>query len=612
MQIAQIVPKVRTRDEGIFDYAIPPTILPQIKIGVLVKVPFHGRKIEGIIIDLKRSSTILKLSNIISVIDSAPVVDKIHVDLARWMSEYYLTSLGQTLFENIVPPAIRTIKKHISYQRPSIIYARAKIVDGSDVSKNLVIADFNARLEFYLKEITKTISQHKNVIILVPDLSLIRYFTGHLKRPYAILHAGLTRTERWTTWNNIREGKVKIVIGSQSALFAPVSNLGLVILDQEENETYKSDRSPRYNTLDVAEVLCELASAKLIVGSTSPQVTTYFRAKKLNYKIYKRTKKTAPGSIVNMNFEKRIISNTLEEQINSNLSKKNKILLVLNRKGEGTNFSCADCGWIALCQICGLSLIPQKIENVCFRCEKTFAKETICPKCQGINLRPAGLGTARLRKILAKNFPQAKIAIFEKDASAEESQNYDIAIVTSYGLKMSFANIGLVAIVDTDQTFSLPDFSSTEKAFNTYYKFLNLADRKIIQTHLANHYAIQSLAAMDFHQFLNAELNIRQAGNFPPFYKLIRLEYQNELLKKAELESKKVAEILQKIDHQNLLEISDPYQPFINKKRNKFRSQILIRTKNTYKKLPLPKETQSIIKNLPKGWIVDIDPFSLI
>ena len=607
MQIAQIVVKTRTTKEDVFDYAIPPAILPQIKIGVLVEVLFHGRKIEGIIVGLKRSSSILKLSNIISVIDFTPVVDETHIKLAQWMSEYYLVSLGQTLFENVVPPAKRTLKKIDEKKN----FYQSDISRKTASQKFLVIADFNARLEFYLKEITKTIREHKNVILLVPDLSLIRYFTGHLKHPYAIIHAGLTRTERWTTWNNIREGEIKIVIGAQSALFSPVSNLGLVILDQEENETYKSDRAPRFNTIDVAESLCELTSAKLIVGSTSPQVTTYFRAKKLNYKIYKRTAKTASGSIVNMNFEKRIISNTLEEQINSSLSKKNKILLVLNRKGEGTNFSCADCGWIRLCEKCGLPLIPQKAKNVCFRCEKTFAKETICPKCQGINLKPAGLGTARLKKILAKIFPQAKIAIFEKDASVKDN-NYDIAIVTSYGLKMSFANIGLVAIVDTDQTFSLPDFSSTEKAFNTYYKFLKLADRKIIQTHLADHYAIQSLAAMDLHQFLNAELSIRQAGNFPPFYKLIRLEYQNESLEKAELESKKVAETLQKINYDHSMEISDPYQPFINKKRNKFRSQILLRTKNTYKKLPLTKEIQSIIKDLPKGWIVDVDPFSLI
>ncbi|MGA2667023.1 MAG: primosomal protein N' [Patescibacteria group bacterium] len=613
MQVAQIVVKVRTTKEDIFDYSIPPNLLAIVKIGILVEVNFHGRKVEGIIVSLKRSSKIEKLLPILSITDPNPVVDDIHIRLAFWMSDYYLAPMGKTLFENVVPVAKRSLKIEGEYSNLQSNYIRPK----NPEKNSLAIADFKTRINFYLKMIEKTLAQNRSVIILVPDLSIIKYFTfsrlrgkKFSKSDISILHAGLTKTGRWTEWSKIRSGQTKIIIGSLSALFAPAKNLGLIIIDQEENETYKNDRQPRFSAVGVAQKLGDLSGASLILGSVSPRVETYWQANRERYKIFRKAA-LGKSTIVNMAFEKGIISHPLEQKITDTLKKNNKILLVLNRKGEGTKFSCPDCGWIAICEKCGLPLIPQKSENVCYHCERSFLKPLFCPKCKSPILKPAGLGTTRLKKILEKLYPKTKIIIIEKD-SHQESQAWNIAIITSYALKLQFPKIGLVGIIDADQTLSLPDFSTTEELFETFYKFLRLGNEKVIQTHLIDHSVIKSLAALDYHQFLRSELSERKNGNFPPFRQLIRLEYQNPDLKIAAEECRQVFELINKLNDDSTTQISEPYQPFIQKKRHKFRYQIVIRTKNIFLKTTLGEKLKMFLKSLPRGWIIDVDPISLL
>ena len=402
MQIAQVVPKTKTQKEAIFDYAIPPEILPQVKPGILVEVPFHGRKLPGIVLKLSRFTHLRNnLKKIIKIIDPLPVVDETHIQLAKWMSDYYSVSLGKTLFENVVPPAKKVLDKFILRSKNSTISAGAINVEKEKKKlpkKYLVMANFQERMAFYLQATQKTIAQKKQVIIIVPDLSVIYLFTKHFKQSYAIIHSGLTLKERFLQWHKIRSGKVETVIGSISALFSPLPNLGLIIIDQEENETYKNDRNPRFHTVKVAEILCKLTAVNLVIGSITPRVETYYQALKNNYILKKPFSKMAKplNTIVNMNSERQILSLPLQKEIDQQLSQKQKILLVFNRKGEGQNLSCSDCKWIYLCSQCSLPLIPQSQEAVCFHCEKSFKIPEKCPQCRNAHLKPFGLGTKRL------------------------------------------------------------------------------------------------------------------------------------------------------------------------------------------------------------------------
>ena len=487
--------------------------------------------------------------------------------------------------------------------------------------KYLIIGDFSARLKFYLAAIQKTLTKNESIIILVPDLSLISYFTRYFKNPYSILHAGMTKTQRWLEWNKIRRGDVKVVIGSQSALFAPSRNLGLIIIDQEENETYKNDRSPRFHAVRVAEELSRLAKANLVLGSISPRVETYHRAIQGKYQIFKKSSEAPKNiTIVDMNSEKYVISNTLEKEIENTLNQKQKILLVLNRKGEGTKFSCADCGWIALCEKCGLPLIPQKAENVCFRCEKNYPPQTTCPKCHGVHLKPMGLGTTRLKKFLSDLFPKAKIIQIEKKIDGATSKNdWDIAITTSYGLKFNWSKINLVGIIDADQGLNFPDFNSPQKTFGNLYKFLRIGEREIIQTHLPaspaggpENYVIRSLGQLNYENFFLEELAQRRKYSFPPYTHLVRLLFKDTDEEKVKKETQRIYKLLSILitDNRLPITISLPHPAFIRQERGKFRYQIILKIKNW--KLKIPQDLKNLLRSLNKGWIVDVDPVNLL
>jgi len=617
MQIAQIVPKVRTGKEEIFDYSIPPELLPGIQPGILVEIPFHGRKLEGIVINLKKSSHISHLKSLISIIDYQPVVDEIHIKLAQWMANYYLAPLGHTLFENIVPPAKRTIKKlrvNTTFCAPAKKveknhYLNHKKYSRSKYKKYLIAADFPARLRFYLQAIQKTLVQNKSIIILIPDLSLVPFFTRYIKGPYTILHSGLSKTQRWIEWDKIRNGRVNIIIGSNSALFAPVKSLGLIIIDQEENETYKNGRSPRFHGLTVAEELSKLTAANLVLGSITPRVETYDRALKNYYFLKKIPFAFRPKiSLVDMNTERQIVSIPLQEKIEEVLNQKKKIILVLNRKGEGTKFVCTDCFWVFLCPKCNLPLVPQETVGVCFRCQKSLNLPESCSQCQSIHLRPSGIGTKRLEKFLKDFWPESKIIRIEEPLLSQIKTKWDIAIVTSYALKFSFPRISLVGIIDADQSLNFPDFRAAEKNFQTLYKFLKIGEQGIIQTHLPENPTLKALSQFDYEKFFLNELELRHKFHFPPFGRLIRLLYKNSDDKIAQKESYRLANLLENLlINRSLMTILGPAPAFIKKQRGLFRWQILIKLQSS-----LPSVLFILLKSLPKGWSIDIDPIDLL
>ena len=486
----------------------------------------------------------------------------------------------------------------------------------------LIIGDFPTRLKFYISAVEKTHVKNKSIIILVPDLTLLSYFTKYLKGNYSIIHAGLSKTQRWLEWDKIRRGDAKIVIGSQSALFTPAVNLGLIIIDQEENETYKNNRSPRFHAVEVAQKLSDLTGANLILGSLVPKIETYYQATQRKFRILRKeiTQKT-DIIIVDMNSEKYILSNNLEKEIGETLLDKKRILLILNRKGEGTKISCADCGWMATCEKCGLPLVPQNTDNVCFRCEKTYLQPGSCPKCQSIKLRPMGLGIARLKKFLNDLFPKAKVIQVEKDIDDRLIRSdWDIAVTTTYGLKFGWPKIRLVGIIDADQGLNFPDFNSPQKTFENLYKFLKIGERGIVQTHLPENYIISSLARLNYERFFLDEISQRRKYDFPPYTRLVRLLYKDVDKEKVIEETQRIYRLLSAISHKQYA-ISPPYSAFIEKERGKFRWQIVIKTKRPASPArlaakraggQLDKKIKDILRALPKGWIVDVDPVNLL
>jgi len=610
MQIAQVIPKIKTQAEGIFDYAIPPRLLPLMKPGILVSVPFRNRKVDGIVIELKRTTKIKDLKEIIAIIDPEPAIDGIHLKLATWMSKYYFAPISKTLFENIIPPARRFIKKHAGETKSQ--YSALEVLKAEQKSKRyLIVSDFKSRLQFYMEAIRQTELNGKQTIILVPDLENVEFFSKILNKS-SLIHAGLTLTERFKIWDEIRNNKVKIIIGSVSALFAPVRNLGLVIVDQEENETYKSDRSPYYHALTVAEELTKITGANLIAGSVCPRIETFHKTN--NDYILKFSRPKYDGAtIINMNFERGILSQSLKDQIEEMLEQKKKVLLLLNRKGEGFKLTCQDCDWTNLCPNCQLPLKPIENFGVCSRCEKNFPLPKTCPNCHGINLKPLGMGTAKLQKILKANFPEANIIKIEKKFSDDKKTalpaNWDIAVTTSYGLKFNYPPISLVGIIEADHILSYADFYSSQKEFQTMFKFLRLAPTGIIQTRLPENNLIGSLSKLDYQGFYQAELAEREKNQLPPFKKLIRLIYKHtdELI--CVNETERVFKLLNKLAKENNLamELLGPLKLNTSRKLNSYYRQIIIKID--------PKINNQImsdlLRHLPSYWSIDVDPVEM-
>ncbi len=310
-----------------------------------------------------------------------------------------------------------------------------------------------------------------------------------------------------------------------------------------------------------------------------------------------------------MNFERQILSLPLQKQVEEFLAQKQKIILVLNRKGEGSTFRCADCGWIYQCKQCNLPLIPTGQKTICFNCEKEFLLPEQCPKCQSFQLRPFGMTTRKLEKFVRDFWPQAKTIRIEKDTELSGDPHWDIAIATNFALKLNLPKIGLVGVIDADQGLNFPDFRSAEKTFQNLYKFLRLGDGGVIQTHLPENHVIKALAGLDFEKFFLDEITGRQQSNFPPFTSLVRLLYRHTNDKIAQQESQKVLDNIKKLSAvcHSPFTLLGPSSPFISRQRGFYYQQIIIK----YGKL-LPEEIKSILKTLPKGWIVDVDPFDLL
>ncbi len=615
MQYAEVVVNTKTTPgNDIFTYKIPPAELPQIKAGVLISVPFHGRKLDGIIIDLKKTLpkdlSPDKLKKIIKVLDPEPVVDNIHLTLAKWMSGYYVASLGETLFENLVPVAKRQLKTGNNNRR---IEASTKPRYQKPI---LLHADFEHRFKFYLKAIKKIVKQGKQAIVIVPDLSLLEFFKKYLPQgKIAILHSEMTHTERYLAWKEIRDKNIPIILGSASALFAPVKNLGLIIIDQEESEFYKSEQSPRWHLPKVAEKLSELSSAQLVLGSITPSVEAYFKARKYKIRLTKKSIQKTPTKLIDISNQKQIISYELEKAIGATLRKKGKIILYVNRKGEGRIFTCPDCNHNFLCSKCSTPLIPYKNKLICHHCTSSVKHPTKCPECDNVNLKISGITVDRVKHLIERIFPNAKAVALEKEFAQKFEMekktlekiltNADIIVGTFYLTKSMLPKADLVGIVSADQSLGLPDFRIAERTFSHLLQIIRLGKSAIIQTFVPEHNVMRTLANNSYEEFYRGEIKERYEMNYPPFSKLIRFVYQDSSEEKCQKETKKLYQKLKyQISKKTIdAEILGPAPAFYEKIRGRFRYHLILKSKSGF----TPE-----ISTIDKNWIIDVDPVYML
>jgi primosomal protein N' (replication factor Y) len=502
----------------------------------------------------------------------------------------------------------------------------------------------SGKTEVYIQALEETVRTGKRGIVLVPEIAMtpqiIERFVSRFPGKVAVLHSELTIGEQFDEWWRIKKGEFDVVIGPRSAIFAPQPELGLIVIDEEHEWTYKQEDSPRYHTREAALKLAEFTGATVVLGSATPDVESYFRAVNGEFQLLELPERVTPDEgaplpqveIVDLKAELKagnlsLFSRSLASSIDAALKNHEQILLFLNRRGAASFVECRNCGWVVRCKRCEVPLSYHFGEGtlVCHQCNYHLKAPQVCPRCKSLRIKYLGAGTEKLEQETAKAFPQARLLRWDSDIIRGRSHSHqyiydkfrageaDILIGTQMIAKgLDLPGVTLVGVVSADTALNLPDFRAGERTFQLLSQVAGRAGRGqaggkvIIQTYSPEHYAIRAAASHDYLAFYEKELAYRRQLHNPPFSRLARLTFThvNEIRCRQEVERIKKL-ILDERDQRGVADISliGPAPAFIQRSRGRFRWQIIIRSPN-------PAVIISKIV-FPRGWILDIDPVGL-
>lgn len=654
-----------------FTYSIPKEFKESIKVGQRVEVPFGQRLKIGYIVGFLNQTSIRKVKPLKVIIDQEPLLDRKMLQLTRQVADYYYASWGEVI-EAAHPASVRKRKKPFFSQAPQASFdsgllkfevtpekfslspqqkhALALIKESIEEKRHRVFLlhgiTASGKTEVYLQSIACVLAQGRSSIVLVPEISLtpqtIERFKSRFGERVALMHSRLLASERVSQWQMIKNGRAQIVIGARSAVFAPVRNLGLIVVDEEHETTYKQqDASPRYHARDVATLRAKLAKAAVILGSATPSLESFYQAKKGKIKLLslpeRVTKRDLPQvDIVDMRREiavkrKRIniFSRALEVQAREILQRKEQAILFLNRRGFSTFISCAHCGYVAKCKRCNISLTYHYATKTlnCHYCNYSIAPPQICPQCNSGYLRYFGLGTEKVESELHRLFPQARVARMDTDITVKRDAHIrilddfkkgkvDILVGTQMVAKgLDFPRVNLVGVVSADTALNLPDFRSGERTFNLLTQVGGRAGRGehegrvIIQTYVPEHYAIDASIGHDYHRFYRREIKSRKQLFLPPFSHLINLTLRGRNEKKVQDTILDLFTRLKKKRSSGQIQVLGPAPAAISKVRGSFHWNILLKGKNTLRMVRLLRHVCKDYKRY-KGLVltVDVDP----
>jgi primosomal protein N' (replication factor Y) len=503
----------------------------------------------------------------------------------------------------------------------------------------------SGKTEIYLRAVAQAISSGKKAIVLVPEIALtpqtIDRFASRFSNRVAVLHSRLSPGEQFDEWQRIKNGDFDVVIGSRGALFAPQPDLGLIVIDEEHEWSYKQEeQQPRYHARDVAIKLAELTNSVVILGSATPDVTSYYQALRGEFGLLQLPERISSGEpsplpkveIVDLRQElkegnRSIFSRSLSKAIADALQAREQVILFLNRRGTATFVQCRDCGFVLRCKRCDVPLTYHASEDdlICHHCNYRTKPPEICPNCLSKRIKFLGIGTQRVEEEVAKTFPQARVLRWDRDVTKSKNAHEkimsrflvheaDILIGTQMiakGLDMPL--VTLVGVINADIGLHLPDFHSSERTFQILAQVAGRAGRRklegkvIVQSYTPEHYAIVAAAKHDYAAFYKQEIAFRRQQNNPPFSRLARLLYTHVNAARCERETARVYRFLeQERDSLGLANtiLIGPSPAFAQRLRGRYRYQIIIRSPDT---LTLLSKL-----SLPQGWSIDVDPVSLL
>lgn len=696
-----------------FDYIVPFEYIEKIKIGMRVKVPFASRELEGFVLDLVNSTDDnYELKEIISIVDTEPILNNELLHLGQFMSKKYFSTLI-SCYQTMLPKALKaqnktTInKKMIKYVElcsnsfPKLKPNQEKIVEylringkvkKEEVNKisvsgvntlikngiiieslieeyRLVTKDINKEKEafkltveqqeaknkilsqtqssvfllhgvtgsgktiVYMEIVEEMLNRGKDSIFLVPEISLTPQMVYHFKSRFgdevAVLHSRLSEGEKYDEYRKIVDGKVHIVVGARSAVFAPFKNLGAIIIDEEHTTSYKQDNNPKYSAIEIAIERAKNNNAIVILGSATPSLETYARSIKGLYTLVElkhrvNTNNLPLVEIVDMSKEKHrgsIFSSRLITEVNKRLEEHEQIILLLNRRGYSSFITCSNCGYTAKCPHCDITLTYHKTSNTlrCHYCGYADKMNDICPSCGEKAIKTLGTGTEKVEEEIKKVFnarvvrmdldTTSKKGSHEKIITAFKNHEYDILLGTQMIAKgLDFSNVTLVGVINADTSLMIPNYRSNEYTFQLLMQTAGRSGRGekngsvIIQTFNPEHYAITLASKHDYIDFFKQEMEVRRKLSYPPYYYLIYIKVIGKDYNKISVESNKIASILtRELKNSKIL---GPTTCSVFKLNGLFRFGIIIKYKKEEKK---EEVLQSLVNHYKGNQTVKVD-----
>ena len=529
------------------------------------------------------------------------------------------------------------------------INAYDKILDTKKSVSLLNGVTGSGKTEVYMNLVSYMLLLDKTCLILVPEISLtpqmIERFKGRFGNDVAVFHSKLSTGERYDQWYRVKNREVSLVIGTRSALFLPFKDLGLIIVDEEHDRSYKSDMNPKYNTIEVCEFFAKIKGCKVVLGSATPSIESFYKALNGEYElvmINKRAnnKKLPSVELVDMreelkNNNKYIFSRKLFEKINDRLNKNEQIILFLNRRGFSTFVSCRSCGYVFKCENCDISMTYHNNGYlVCHYCGRREKIKTTCPKCGSSYVKYFGAGTEKVQESVKKYFPNARVLRLDVDTTRRKNsyeaiynsfknKEADILIGTQMVTKgFDFENVTLVGVITADMALNLPDYRSSERTFQMLTQVSGRAGRGeksgevIIQTYSPQNYAIYLAKDSNYNEFFKREIVIRKSLDYSPFSKILIINMAGESENKIKIFSKKLKKSLQMVlKGHDEVHIYNPGACPISKINNIYRWQMMI--KGNFSDIITDKIKKNVYENTKNIYneirvSLDINPNSLM
>ena len=517
----------------------------------------------------------------------------------------------------------KTYKLNLTEEQEKAYKNIEEVIDNKQYQQFLLYGvTGSGKTEVYLQLIEKVLNIGKNAIVLVPEISLTpqmldRFISRFGKEEIAILHSKLSIGERHDEWERIREKKARIVIGARSAIFAPIENIGIIIIDEEHDSSYKSETNPRYNAKEIAKVLAKENQAPLVLGSATPDMTTFYHATNedefgnTKIKLLTLTKRANQSSLPKVeiidlkqelaNGNRSMLSMELYNCIEENLKQKRQTILFLNRRGYSTFIMCRNCGYTVKCPNCNISMTYHSYERKlkCHYCGHEENVVTVCPECHSDKIRYFGTGTQKLEQEIHKQFPEASTIRMDIDTVTKKNshevilntfknENIDILIGTQMVVKgHHFPNVTLVGVIAADSSLNIDDYRANERTFQILTQVAEIAGREnlqgkvVIQTYNPDNFSIICAQKQNYNLFYETEIALRKQLKYPPFCDIILIgfnSYQEQEIKKV---SSKIYQYLEQRLDKEEFKVLRPMPCPIDKIQNRYRWRIIIKGKMT-------------------------------